>query len=146
MLYVRDLERSAAFYRDAFGFEEVTRMGPMSLMRAAGSQNQHDLGLMQVGADAPSPPRGSTGLYHLAWQVGSIEELAHAREVLAELEALGGQSDHGATKSLYGSDPDGNEFEVMYQLPREQWGEYENTAIVAPLRLEEEVARHGTRA
>ena len=98
VLYVRDLDRSVDFYRRAFGFEEIAREGGMmAFMRAAGSSNHHDLGLMAVGPDAPAPPRGSTGLYHLAWEVGSIEDLAEARTTLANLGALGGQSDHGAT-------------------------------------------------
>jgi catechol-2,3-dioxygenase len=58
--------------------------------------------------------------------------------------ALVGESDHGATKSLYGHDPDGNEFEVMWMVPREEWGEMENDATVAPLDLEGELARWGS--
>jgi catechol-2,3-dioxygenase len=116
----------------------------MAFLRAAGSDNHHDLGLFAVGANAPSPPRGSTGLYHLAWQVDSIEELAKAREELLRADAFVGEADHGATKSLYGHDPDGNEFEVMYLLPRAEWGEYEQRAIVAPLHLEQELRSRRT--
>jgi catechol-2,3-dioxygenase len=144
VLYVRDLDRSVAFYKEAFGFEEIAREGGMmAFMRAAGSDNHHDLGLMAVGANAPSPQRGSTGLYHLAWQVPRIEDLAAARATLAQLNALSGQSDHGATKSLYGQDPDGNEFEVMWLVPREGWGEHDRRAVVEPLSLEREVAKYG---
>ena len=146
VLYVRELDRAVDFYRRAFGFEEIAREGGMmAFLRAAGSENHHDLGLLAVGPNAPRPPRGSTGLYHLAWEVGAIEDLAAARATLAELDALTGQSDHGATKSLYGQDPDGNEFEVMWMVPREQWGEHDRRAIVAPLNLERDVARFGTR-
>ena len=81
------------------------------------------------------------GLYHLAWEVPSITDLSTARETLARMGALVGESDHGATKSLYGKDPDGNEFEVMWMVPRDQWGEYEHDAPVAPLHLEREIAR-----
>jgi catechol-2,3-dioxygenase len=56
---------------------------------------------------------------------------------------LAGQSDHGATKSLYAKDPDGNEFEVMWMVPREEWGEYDRKAITAPLNLERELAARG---
>jgi len=144
VLYVRELDRAVAFYRAAFGFEEITRMGgAMAFLRAAGSENHHDLGLLAVGVNAPRLPRGSTGLYHLAWQVDAIEDLATARETLRSLGALTGESDHGATKSLYGQDPDGNEFEVMWMLPRDQWGEQEHSATVAPLDLAREVALHG---
>lgn len=144
VLYVRDLDRACAFYRDLFGFEEVAReRGFMAYLKAGGSANHHDLGLMAVGPQAPSPPRGSVGLYHLAWEVDSIEALAAARDDLLRAGACVGESDHGATKSLYGHDPDGDEFEVMYMLPREEWGEYERRAIVAPLHLEEELrSRH----
>ena len=145
-LYVRDLDGAVDFYKRAFGFEEIAREGGMmAFLRARGSENHHDLGLMAVGPNAPRPPRGSTGLYHLAWEVGSIEDLATARTTLAELGALTGQSDHGATKSLYGADPDGNEFEIMWMVPREQWGEHDRRAIVAPLQMEREVARYGGR-
>lgn len=147
VLYVRDLDRAVTFYKDAFGFEEIAREGGvMAFMRAAGSDNHHDLGLMAVGADAPSPKRGSTGLYHLAWQVPRIEDLAAARVTLSQLEVLSGQSDHGATKSLYGQDPDGNEFEVMWLVPRESWGENERRAVVEPLSMEREVAKYGNGA
>jgi catechol-2,3-dioxygenase len=144
VLYVRDAERSATFYEEAFGFEVVERMpGAAVFMRAAGTENHHDLALFSVGADAPGPERGRVGLYHLAWQVPSIHDLAAGRETLARLGALVGQSDHGATKSLYGKDPDGNEFEIMWMVPREQWGEYEHQATVEPLDLDAELARWG---
>jgi catechol-2,3-dioxygenase len=135
-----------AFYRDCFGFEEIAREGgAMAFLRAQGSDNHHDLGLLAVGEDAPNPPRGSVGLYHLAWQVDSIEGLLDARHTLQPLGALVGASDHGATKSIYGRDPDGNEFEIMWLLPRDQWGEHENRAIVEPLDLEAERRKHGRK-
>jgi len=141
VLYVRDLDRSVAFYREAFGFEEISRIpGRMAFLRAAGSANHHDLGLAAVGANAPSPARGATGLYHLAWEVPTIADLAAARVTLANLGALTGQSDHGATKSLYGKDPDGIEFEVMWMLPRDEWGAFERDGVTMPLDLEREVA------
>jgi catechol-2,3-dioxygenase len=144
VLYVRDLDRSVAFYRDLFGFEEISRAGNvMAFLRAAGSENHHDLGLMAVGPNAPQPPRGATGLYHLAWEVARIEDLASAQADLANAGALVGQSDHGATKSLYGKDPDGNEFEIMWMVPRDQWGDYDRNAVVQPLSIERELARFG---
>ena len=144
VLYVRDLDRSVAFYTRVFQFQEIARLGnAMAFLRASGSNNHHDLGLAAVGPDAPRPPRGSTGLYHLAWQVTRIEDLATAQKVLSAEGAIVGASDHGATKSVYGRDPDGNEFEIMWPVPREEWGEYESDAIVAPLDIAAEVARHG---
>jgi catechol-2,3-dioxygenase len=144
VLYVRDLDRSVDFYRRAFGFQEIGREGGMmAFMRAAGSDNHHDLGLMTIGPEAGPPSRRNAGLYHLAWEVPTIEDLAKAAAVLAEFDALTGMSDHGATKSLYGKDPDGIEFEVMWLVPRDQWGEYENRGVVMPLDLQRELARFG---
>jgi catechol-2,3-dioxygenase len=142
VLYVRDLDRSVDFYRDVLGFELVDRRrDQMAFLRAKDSENHHDLGLARVGMQAPSPPEGSVGLYHLAWEVGRIQDLVPVMEALRKRGALTGASDHGATKSVYGLDPDGNEFEVMWPVPREQWGEYEKQAITQPLNLEAELAR-----
>jgi catechol-2,3-dioxygenase len=144
VLYVSDLDRSVAFYTKAFGLEEVTRAGQaMAFLRAAGSENHHDLGLATVGSGAMLPARGSVGLYHLAWQVKTVDELLEALRTLTELDALTGMSDHGATLSLYGRDPDGIEFEVMWQVPREDWGEYENRAVTRRVDLRSAVERYG---
>jgi catechol-2,3-dioxygenase len=145
VLYVRDARRSAAFYDEAFGFEVVAEAGNGAavFMKAAGTENHHDLGLFSVGPRAPLPEPGRVGLYHLAWQVDTIHDLAEMRERLLHMGALVGESDHGVTKSLYGKDPDGNEFEVLFMIPREQWGALEHEAGVAPLDLAAELARHG---
>jgi catechol-2,3-dioxygenase len=144
VLFVRDAAKAAGFYREAFGFEVVTDYrGQAVFLRARGSDNHHDLGLFSVGAQAPGPEPGRVGLYHLAWEVPTIHDLAAARETLQRLGAYVGESDHGATKSLYGRDPDGNEFEVMWMLPREQWGEREHDATTGALDLDAELARWG---
>ncbi|MDQ4034548.1 MAG: VOC family protein [Chloroflexota bacterium] len=145
VLFVRDADAAAEFYRSAFGFEELSRPQGMRavFMRSPAGENHHDLGLFEVGAQAPRPPRGSVGLYHLAWQIDTIEGLVEMARSLQGLGALTGASDHGVSKSLYGRDPDGNEFEVMWEVPREAWGEFADQATVLPLDLEAEVARWG---
>ena len=145
VVYVRDVERSVAFYRDVLGFRAVMAMPGAAFLQAPGSTNDHDLGLFQIGRGAgPSAAgRATVGLYHLAWEVPSVTDLAAASETLRQAGALTGASDHGVSKSLYGRDPDGNEFEVMWMVPRDQWGDYENAAPVAPLDLERELARYG---
>ncbi|HWH28970.1 MAG TPA: VOC family protein [Mycobacteriales bacterium] len=143
VLFVADLERAERFYTDVIGMEVTARepRANAAFLRLPRSGNHHDLGLFGVGTSAPPKRRGGIGLYHLAWQVDTIDELAEARGVLALAGALTGESSHGATKSLYGADPDGNEFEVMWMLPREAWGEYENAAPVDRLDLQAELAR-----
>ncbi len=141
VLYVSDLAQSLAFYTQVFGFAVIAREGPMAFLRARGSENHHDLGLFEVDRDVPRPPRGSTGLYHLAWELPDIEALAAARQALLDVGAFSGESDHGATKSVYGADPDGNGFELMVLLPRADWGRYESAAPVMPLDWDLERAR-----
>jgi catechol-2,3-dioxygenase len=146
VLFVRDAERAAEYYGRHFGFEVVSREfgGKAIFLRAGGGENHHDLGLFSVGEGAVAPPRGSVGLYHLAWEVSTIDDLAIAARELGVAGALGGASDHGVSKSLYGADPDGNEFEIMWRVPREAWGDYEHRGAVLPLDLEAEVRRFGT--
>ena len=148
VLFVRDATRAAEFYGRVFGFEIVgSEMGGQAVfMRSPLATNHHDLGLFSVGPDAPQPARGSVGLYHLAWEVPTIEDLAAASRVLAEAGALGGASDHGVSKSLYGKDPDGNEFEIMWSVPREAWGDYATKGAVMPLDIDVEIARFGAKA
>ena len=145
VLFVRDAERAAAFYTALFGFEVVGKEfgGQAIFLRSPLEENHNDLGLFSVGPDAPRAPRGSVGLYHLAWEVPTIEDLAAASDALATAGALGGASDHGVSKSLYGQDPDGNEFEIMWRVPRESWAEDEKRGVVRPLDLDQELARFG---
>jgi catechol-2,3-dioxygenase len=144
VLYVSDLEQSIAFYSRAFGMTVMARepRANAAFLRLPRSGNHHDLGLFGVGAQPPRP-RGSLGLYHLAWQVDTVDELEEARLTLAELDAYTGESSHGATKSIYGKDPDGNEFEVMWMLPKAEWGDYADAAPVERLDLAQDVRRWG---
>jgi len=142
VLYVADLENSIGFYQRAFDMQVIARepRANAAFLRLPRSGNHHDLGLFAVGAQPPRP-RGSLGLYHLAWQVDTIEELQQAGVTLANLDAFTGESSHGATKSVYGHDPDGNEFEVMWMLPQDSWGDHVNAAPVERLDLPGEIRR-----
>jgi catechol-2,3-dioxygenase len=142
VLHVSDVVRSGDFYRNVLGFEVVEAMGDQALfLRANGSENHHDLGLFGVGAGGSPPSRGQIGLYHLAWEVESLPDLARAREALLGAGALTGESDHGASLSLYASDPDGIEFEVFWMVPRDEWGT--RGFGTRRLDLEGELARRG---
>ena len=144
VLFVSDLDRAVSFYTDVLGFRVIERSeGRMNaaFMRAADSENHHDLGLFGLGAGVPRAPRGSTGLYHLAWQVDTVDQLATLRQPLIDSGAFSGESSHGATLSLYGADPDGNEFEVQWMRPREAWGDYATKGVVERLDLAAEVAK-----
>jgi catechol-2,3-dioxygenase len=120
VLYVRDATRTAAFYREVLDFTVVMQLGSRAyFLQAPGSTNDHDLGLFEVGAGAAASAagRGSVGLYHIAWEVDTLDELERISGRLAERDALVGATDHGTTKALYAHDPDGLEFEVCWLVP-----------------------------
>jgi catechol 2,3-dioxygenase-like lactoylglutathione lyase family enzyme len=125
VLYVADLERSVRFYTEVLGFRVIPmtpeRFRGAAFLQAAGSINDHDLGLFEIGSGAgPSGAgRSTVGMYHLAWEVDTLAELERLAGVLADAGALTGASDHGTTKSLYGADPDGLEFEIAWIIPAE---------------------------
>jgi len=146
VLYVRDLAGTVEFYRGALGFEVRTEIpGRAAFLRAPGSANDHDLGLFEVG-DAAQPQSPYLGLYHLAWEVGTLAELADIRAALSARGALVGASDHRVSKSLYAKDPSGIEFEVMWRVPAEDWEqELQGGSMIAPLDLDGELARWGDR-
>jgi catechol-2,3-dioxygenase len=143
VLFIADLPGAERFYTEVFGMVVVARepRANAAFLRLPRSGNHHDLGLFGVGPAAPPKQRGGIGLYHLAWQVDAVDELEQARKTLAEAGAYTGESSHGATKSVYGVDPDGNEFEIMWMLPRAEWGAYESAAPVDRLDLAAEVSR-----
>jgi catechol-2,3-dioxygenase len=147
VLYVRDLERSLAFYRDVLGFEAVMGMLGAAFIQAPGSTNDHDLGLFQIGpAAGPSEAgRRTVGLYHLAWEVDTLAELERLAGRLAEAGALVGASDHGTTKSLYAKDPDGLELEVAWVVPADLLDDQALAARerIGPLDLAREKEHYG---
>ena len=147
VLYVRDARVHERFYREVLGFEANIEDcdGKYVFMRAPGSSTHHDIAFFAVGQDASASLAGqaSVGLYHLAWEVSTLGELAEGREELALQGCLGGASEHGVNKSLYAVDPDGLEFEVMWLVPSENWGEAETIAVVEQLDLAAEIARFG---
>ena len=137
VLFVRDVQRSAGFYRDVLGFR-VLPMAPdgfnAAFLQAPGSTNDHDLGLFGIGdaAGASQAGRATVGLYHLAWEVDTLDELERLQAALVQAGALVGSSDHGTTKSLYGQDPDGLEFEIAWIVPADR---LTDAAIAARKRI-----------
>ena len=122
VLFVRDVEASVAFYREVLGFAPIEGMAELrgaAFLRAPSSTNDHDLGLFEIGAQAgPSGAgRSTVGLYHLAWEVETLADLAEVAERLQQRGALAGATDHATTKALYAKDPDGIEFEVSWLVP-----------------------------
>src|SRR3954465_14597082 len=150
VLYVRDVDRSTGFYREGLGFPPGAEIpGRAAFLQAEGSTNDHDLGLFAMGADAggPTAGRSTVGLYHLAWEVDTLAELARIREALSAAGAMVGASDHGSTKALYAKDPDGLEFEVSWLVPADLLTDDVLTGRtgIKPLDLAKEKARYGAQ-
>jgi catechol-2,3-dioxygenase len=151
VLYVRNLDETVRFYTQVLGFR-VVNMAPegfrgAAFLQAQGSTNDHDLGLFEIGANAEASPAGRTsvGLYHLAWEVDTLDELERIAEELTAADALGGMSDHGTTKSLYGRDPNGLEFEIVWLIPADLLDDDALSARkrIGHLDLAKEKARYG---
>jgi catechol 2,3-dioxygenase len=130
VLYVRDVDRSARFYRDVLGWRQIGGRGvtsqrsPVAAFAAPGGRTHHELLLIEVGADAAALPEGKrVGLYHFGLKVGDSDD--QLREALAAVTAAGatvlGSSDHTVTHSLYIADPDGNEIELYIDVPGVDW-------------------------
>jgi catechol-2,3-dioxygenase len=150
VLFVRNVTRSVAFYRDVLGFEVAMEAGGRAaFLRADASNNDHDLGLFEIGAAAGASGAGRTtvGLYHLAWEVETLEDLERLAARLAEADALVGSSDHSTTKSLYGRDPDGLEFEIAWIVPADLLDEtaLAGRSTIRPLDLAREMKRYGAQ-
>ncbi len=149
VLYVRDAEESAAFYSEVLGFRTVMSMPGAVFLQAAASSNDHDLGLFSIGAGAgPSEAgRRTVGLYHLAWEVETLDDLDRLRQELSARGALVGASDHGSTKALYGRDPDGIEFEVSWLVPAALLDDEARAAraTIRPLDIAREKQRYGAQ-
>lgn len=147
VLYVSDLERSVAFYSGVLDFQVVNQIPGGAFLRAAASTNDHDLALFGLGTQAgPSPAgRNTVGLYHLAWEVDTLGELADFATRLSDVGALVGASDHGTTKSLYAKDPDGLELEIVWLIPHDL---LTDTDVMGTSRLDldAELARFGRDA
>ena len=150
VLYVHGLQRTVDFYRQALGFEvRLEIAGRAAFLRAPGSANDHDLGLFEIGSvpqtqQTRAADQPQVGLYHLAWEVGTLGDLVEARAKLAEAGALVGESDHRVSKSLYAKDPNGIEFEVMWRVPAEDWeAETADGGMTLPLDWDATLARWG---
>jgi catechol 2,3-dioxygenase len=139
VLYVKDVSRSARFYRDVLGWPQILpEPGTPERGMAAfsGGRTHHELLLIEVGPDAQALPKGRrVGLYHFGLKVGTTDD--ELREMLARVEAAGAQvvgaSDHTVTHSLYITDPDGNEIELYVDVPGVDWRS-DPALIAAPIR------------
>ena len=143
VLYVRDIDRSAAFYRDVLGWRQIvpdadgsSPPAPIAAFSSPSGRTHHELLLIEVGPDAASQPEGRrVGLYHFGLKVGDSDD--QLWEALDRLRQAGtpvlGASDHTVTHSLYIADPDGNEIELYVDVPGVDW-RADPALIAAPIK------------
>jgi catechol 2,3-dioxygenase len=145
---VSDIERALGFYRDVLGFEEMARYGDQAVFISAGGYHHH-LGLNTwESKDAPPPPRGTTGLFHVAIRYPDRKTLAEAVKAVVDAGVrLDGASDHGVSEAIYLRDPDDNGIELYRDRPQEEWPRPENgngvAMVTLPLDVEALLAEAG---
>jgi catechol-2,3-dioxygenase len=140
VLWVSDPQASARFYGQALGLVIKNDLGDAIFLTSPASSTDHDLGLFRATAPQAPAPR-QIGLYHLAWEVPTLADLEAAKERLSAMGALIGENNHGVSRSLYCHDPDGIEFEVMWEVPVELLEDHEPENV--PLDFEADRARFG---
>ncbi|MBE2287771.1 MAG: VOC family protein [Prosthecobacter sp.] len=121
-LKVADLERSLAFYCGVLGFQLTQRYGPGAAFVSAGGYHHHiGLNTWESRGGKP-PPRGTTGLYHVAILYPDRQSLADAlRRLIEHKIPLEGAADHGVSEALYLQDPDGNGLELYVDRDPADW-------------------------
>jgi phospholipase/carboxylesterase len=114
-LKVRNLDRSIAFYTRFIGLELVERAGnAYAFLATRGSKRHHEIGIENVGSDAPSPQRNGTGLNQIAFQVSDQISFARAYKTLADGGVKVTTKDHIISWSMYFLDPDRNGIEIFW--------------------------------
>ncbi len=121
-LKVADIDRTLAFYVGVLGFTLQQRMGSAAAFVSAGDYHHHlGFNTWESRGGAP-PPRGATGLYHVAILYPSRAALGDAlRRLIGAGVEIDGASDHGVSEAIYLRDPDGNGLELYRDRPRSEW-------------------------
>ena len=126
---VSDVKQAEEFYCDVLGLTVMFRRGNAASFLSANEACSHEIALMQARPDIPGPgePGRRLGLNHMAWQMATFEDLKEVHRKLkarnAEIVRIG---DHNFSLGIYFRDPDGNENEVHYELPLEDFPRDEN--------------------
>ena len=135
VINVRDIEESHRFWTEILGFKQVgvstRRNGKMRFYsgdHGGGRMNHHDIALCE-NPDLPAPPadwdmfKTPVAVNHIAISMPNreawLQQLAFLRSKGVKFHRC---VNHGMTHSLYISDPNGYGVEVLYELPREVWG------------------------
>jgi catechol 2,3-dioxygenase len=139
-LKVADLDRALDFYCGVLGFELQQTYGDQAAFVSAGGYHHH-IGLNTwMSKGGQPPPRGATGLFHVAIRYPTRAALSDALRRLIESKIpLDGASDHGVSEALYLHDPDQNGIELYWDRPEGEWprdAQGKLAMVTEPLDLE----------
>ncbi len=141
VMRVRDLDRSVDFYTRVMGLTIMERSPSGTVFMSANTTKSHELAIRAIGLDAPGPDSSRVGQAHMAWQMesfGDLQELYwRLRENNVRIQRIG---DHGVSLGVYLLDPDDNEIEVYYEMPKSEWQRSEDKGLFGvkfPGKLEE---------
>jgi catechol-2,3-dioxygenase len=151
VLSVSDLEASTTFYRDVLGLRLVAilpataHFNEMRFFHSeVGSSNHHDLAIIAnattklAGQGEPKPP----GLFHIAFEVGTLDELQEIQARLQNANAFTESTHQAGHLSIYSRDPDGLAVEILWRAPRETWS-YDDEMARHPLDFDSAKKRWG---
>ena len=140
-LWVADLDRSSAFYRDVLGFSQVA-CGRLKERRVAFFSlglRHHDLALVETGSFNLAEGRVRQGLNHIGLKVGdNLHDLRRMRDWLVRCGAAPhGYVDHCVCQSLHVHDPDGNLIELYVDADPRIWAQTPQAMVCSnPLQME----------
>jgi catechol 2,3-dioxygenase len=154
-LRTADIDRVRDFYVGILGFDVVMEArdvpgwgttGDMLFVSAGGYHHHLGFNTWKSAGGGPQPD-GVTGLHHVALNFSSRAALAEAVGRLVDAGVpLRQLTDHGTHLAVYLSDPDGNDLELAWDRPYEEWPRFEDgpAAFDGPLDLDELLAARGS--
>ena len=119
-LKVSDLKKAEKFYTKSLGFKVNERVNNYLFLTLG--KKHHDLALQEI-VNAKKPTENTVGLYHFAIEAKDLKELVKLYFKLKKEKIGVSPIDHGISKTLYFSDPDGNGIEVYVDTRhiRKKW-------------------------
>jgi catechol-2,3-dioxygenase len=119
-LRVRDVDKTAAFYRDVVGLTLRKQMYGITFLGIR-EDASHELALMPLPAGAADSDPSRVGLYHFAWEMESFDDLEKLHErLLAQNVRIGGYSPDPNSANVMFFDPEGNEMEAIWEPTAEE--------------------------
>jgi catechol 2,3-dioxygenase len=122
VLFVRDMEKSLAFYRDLLGLTVISPEGFPAVFLRVGEDRD---GVPQQIVLVPRPPnvrpaaatKEERDVHHIGLEVAR-EEYAAERERIAQrgIPIRGGEHPFLPVEAFYLDDPDGNEVEIVARV------------------------------